>query len=92
MTAYTDYEEALKRLLAERTTGDDTPWPVLAYVTYVVTTDPETMTLEDPEWITPPGQLNVLTRGLLEQARTEFTEMTAPMVSYADLFEDDDDD
>lgn len=92
MSALSNYEDALQALIKERTTGDDDPWPVVAYITYVITTDPETMTLEEPEWVTPAGQLNVLTRGLLEQARTEFAEATAPLTSYADIWEDDDDD
>jgi hypothetical protein len=50
------------------------------------------MTLEEPEWVVSDGQMNFVTRGLLEQARTEWAESTAPLVSYVDVFDEDDDD
>lgn len=90
MSALNDYEDALRALISERTTGDDTPWPIVGYFTYVVTTDPETMNLEEPEWVIPDGQMNFVTRGLIEQARTEFAESTAPV--FSSMVWDDDDD
>lgn len=88
------YEQALADLIAEWTTGDETRWPVVGWVTYALTTDPESMTMDEPELITPTGQRPTFTRGLLQEALDQLKAETAPvtaMVSWEPAEDDDDD-
>ncbi|WP_193510469.1 hypothetical protein [Cryobacterium sp. BB736] len=89
MSALTDLENALTALIAEHT-GER--WMTTGYLIYAMTTDPETMTLEEPHWITPEGQRTYVTRGLLEQARDELTADITGAFTYVETEEDDDDD
>lgn len=89
MSAQSDFEDAVANLIAEES-GET--WPVLSFVLYAITTDPETMTLEEPFWHTPQGQRVYVTRGLLEQARDELTADVVGSFSYVETEEDDDDD
>lgn len=92
MSALERYEQAMADLIAERTTGEGDRWPVVGYVTYVLTTDPETMTMDEPEVITPEGQRPVMTRGLLEEALDLLKQEQAAAIAYATWDDDDDDD
>lgn len=82
------FEQALQNLIEEHT-GE--AWPVTAFVLYVMTTDPETMTLEEPFRCVPAGQRTYITRGLLEQAKDELTADIAAGFAYVDMDDDDDD-
>jgi hypothetical protein len=42
-------------------------------------------------WVTPAGQRSFVTRGLLEEARSEYEADNLPMVSFADVDDDADD-
>jgi hypothetical protein len=90
MSRREEFDDALADLLAEQTTGDDERWPVVAYVLIAVTTDPETMTLEELEIITAENQRDFITRGLIEQGRDYIKADTTAMVSYYTTDEDDD--
>lgn len=80
-------EKQIRRQVAE-TFGE--PWPLVAYIVYVRTTDPETMTADEPLLITPEDQRSFVTRGLLEEARSEFISVNAPVFMEADWGDDDD--
>lgn len=89
MTALSDFENAVAALIEERT-GE--AWPMLAFVFYAITTDPDTGLMEEPFWFTADGQRDFITRGLLEQARDELTADVVGSFSYVETEEDDDDD
>lgn len=76
------------RKLIEETFGEQ--WPIVAYVLYVRTTDPETMTADEPLLISPEGQRSFTTRGLLEEATTDFAALNAAVFVDADWGDDDD--
>lgn len=65
-------------------------WPTLAYVVYARVTDPESMEHDSPVWITPPGQRSFVTRGLLEEARSEYEADHLPVVLFAEADDWDD--
>ena len=88
MSLLSDYEDALRALLAET---DDDGDPIVAYVTYVITTDAETGEQEYPNFIVPAGQREFVTRGLLEHARDEVTTGSLPTITFVTADEDDDD-
>lgn len=67
------------------------PWPVVSYVVYARVTDPETMTADEPVWIIPDGQRSYVTRGLLEEARSEHESDSLPAFVFSDADEDEDD-
>lgn len=81
-------EDVLAELIAEKT-GE--VWPVTGYVLYAMTTDPETMSLEEPFWHVPERQREYVTRGLLEQARDELVADVTGTFSYVEVEDDDDD-
>ena len=83
-----NFEQALQNLIEEHT-GE--AWPVTAFVLYAMTTDPETMTLEEPFSYTPEGQRTYVTRGLLEQAKDELTADINAGFAYVDMEDDEDD-
>lgn len=83
-----NFEQALQNLIAEHT-GE--AWPVTAFVLYAMTTDPETMTLEEPFRCAPEGQRTYITRALIEQARDELTADIASTFAYIEMGDDDDD-
>lgn len=85
----TAFEDALQDLIAEQT-GEG--WPVTGFVLYAMTTDPETMEMEEPFWFVPAGQRSYVTRGLVEQARDELTADVAGSFSYVEADDDDEDD
>lgn len=89
MSALSEFEQALADLIEERT-GE--AWPVTAYILYAMTTDPETMDLEEPFWVVPKGQRQYTTSGLLEQARDELKADVMGSFSYVETEDDDDDD
>jgi len=66
-------------------------WPIVAFVVYARVTDPEAMTADEQVWIVPDGQRSFVTRGLLEEARSEFESDNLPIFAYADVDDDDDD-
>lgn len=66
-------------------------WPTVAYFAYVRVTDPETMESDTSLWIVPEGQRSFVTRGLLEEARSEYEADHLPVVSFADIDDWDDD-
>lgn len=65
-------------------------WPTVAYVVYARVTDPEDMTADEQVWIIPDGQRSFVTRGLLEEARSEFESDHLPVFTFVDIDEDDD--
>lgn len=84
--------KAIEAAIAEyvkETFGEE--WPLVAYVVYARVTDPETMESDSSLWIVPNGQRSFVTRGLLEEARSEYESDHLPTVSFAD-FDDWDDD
>jgi hypothetical protein len=83
MSLLSKYEDALRALIADED-GD----PLLAYVTYAVTTDAETGDHEIPYLITPPGQREFVTRGLLVLAGEEM--VTGPTISFVYAGDDED--
>ena len=89
MSAQTDFEDRMADLLAARTTGDGDRWPIVGYVVYIASVDPETMRAESGDFITPEGQSAFMTRGLIEAARDELTADTLASVSYGEWDEDD---
>jgi hypothetical protein len=83
-----DYEDALRALLAET---DDDGDPIVAYVTYVITTDAETGEREYPNILAPAGQRAFITRGLLAQAMDDVIAGDMPTITFVTADEDDDD-
>lgn len=86
MTAKDDLEAALQGYV-EETFGES--WPTVAYVVYARVTDPEDMTADEQVWIIPDGQRSFVTRGLLEEARSEFESDNLPVFTFADVDDDD---
>ncbi|TFC59426.1 MULTISPECIES: hypothetical protein [unclassified Cryobacterium] len=89
MSLLSDYEDALRALLAET---DDDGDPIVAYVTYAVTTDAETGEQEYSNVIVPAGQREYVTRGLLAEATDAVTTGTMPTITFASADYDEDDD
>lgn len=83
------YEQAMADLIAERTTGDGDRWPITAYVCIAITVDPETMSLEEPEWIIADSQRNYITRGIIEQARDELIVDSTSALNYYATYDGD---
>lgn len=89
MSALRTFEEALQAFLDDRN-GEH--WPLTHFVVYALTTDPETMTLDEPEWIMPTGQRDSMSKMLLTEALDTLKAETAPAVSYVSWEAEDDDD
>lgn len=89
MSARTKFERALAGVIAKQT-GE--AWPVTAYVLYAMTSDPETMEMEEPFRFVSEGQRDYITRGLVEQLRDELSADVVNSLAYVDMdFEDDED-
>ncbi|ANP74524.1 hypothetical protein [Cryobacterium arcticum] len=88
MSLLSEYEDALRALLAE---NDDDGDPIVAYVTYVITTDAETGEREYPNVLTPAGQRAFITRGLLAQAMDDVIAGAMPTVTFVDAEYDEGD-
>jgi len=67
-------------------------WPVVAWVTYAVAVDPETMTASEPVLIEADGQFPHVTTGLLNDALELHKAENAPAIAYAIWDEDTDED
>lgn len=63
-------------------------WPLVAYVAYVRVTDPETMTMDESVWVTPDGQREFVTRGLLDAAKAEHEVVNQPVFTFSDIDDD----
>ena len=87
--ALEQFEDDLQRFLDERS-GEH--WPLTGYVIYALTTDPETMALDEPEWVIPAGQRASMSKMLLTEALDTLKAETAPVVSYVSWEAEDDDD